>query len=134
MTSRLILLTLFLFTFNVHAQDLDTVVISGRVVDKNAAVIAGAEVQAKLFKTGQTRTTISDADGRFRLIQLEPGTYAVRVSFNGFATAQLTGIVAVSGQSIELPITLTPANIEVQPVIVAAADVPIVDTRRTVTG
>src|SRR5689334_9791898 len=134
MTSRLTFLTLFLFTFNVHAQDLDTVVISGRVVDQNAAVIPGAEVQAKLLKTGQTRTAISDADGRFRLIQLEPGTYAVRVSFNGFATAQLTGIVAVSGQSIELPITLTPANIEVQPVIVAAADVPIVDTRRTVTG
>src|ERR1043166_648335 len=123
MTSRLTLLTLFLFTFNVHAQDLDTVTISGRIVDQNAAVIPGAEVQAKLLKTGQTRTTISDAAGRYRLIQLEPGTYAVRVSFDGFATAQLKGIVAVSGKSIELPITLIPANIEVAPVIVAAADV-----------
>ena len=132
MTSRLTLLTLFLFTFNVHAQDLDTVTISGRIVDQNAAVIQGAEVRATLIKTGQTRTTASDADGRYRLIQLEPGTYAVRVSCNGFAPAQMTGIVSVSGQSLELPITLIPANVEA--VVVAAAEVPLVDTRRTVTG
>src|ERR1041385_4077186 len=102
MTSRLTLLTIFLFSVNVHAQDLDTVVISGRIADQNSAVIQGADVQAKLLKTGQTRTTITDAEGRFRLIQLEPGTYAVRVSFKGFATVQLTGVVALSGQSIEL--------------------------------
>jgi hypothetical protein len=134
MTSRLTLLTIFLFTFNIHAQDLDTVVISGRVVDQNSAVIQGAEVQAKLLKTGQTRTTTSDSEGRFRLIQLEPGTYAVRVSSNGFAPIEITGIIAVSGQSIELPVTLIPAKVEVEPVVVAAADVPVVDTRRTVTG
>src|SRR5690348_11085764 len=97
MTSRLTLLTIFLFTFNVHAQDLDTVTISGRIVDQNAAVIPGAEVRATLIKTGQTRTTITNADGRYRLIQLEPGTYALRVSCNGFATLQKTGIESVSG-------------------------------------
>ena len=134
MTSRLTLLTIFLFSVNVHAQDLDTVVISGRIADQNSAVIQGADVQARLLKTGQTRTTITDAEGRFRLIQLEPGTYAVRVSFKGFATVQLTGVVALSGQSIELPVTLIPANVEVEPVVVAAADVPVVDSRRTVTG
>ena len=66
MTSRLTLLTIFLFTFNLNAQDLDTVSISGRIVDQNAAVIPGAEVQATLIKTGQTRTTAADADGRYR--------------------------------------------------------------------
>ena len=132
MTSRLTLLTIFLFTFNVNAQDLDTVTISGRIVDQNAAVIPGAEVCATLIKTGRTRTTASDAGGRYRLIQLEPGTYALRVSGNGFAPVQMTGIVSVSGQSLELPVTLTPANIEA--VVVTAADVPLVDARRTVTG
>lgn len=134
MTSRLTLLTLFLFTFNVNAQDLDTVTISGRIVDQDAAVIAGAEVQATLITTGQTRTTFSDAGGRFRLIQLDPGTYVLRVSCAGFATLQKTGIVSVSGQSIELPITLALANIEVEPIVVTATDVPLVDTKRTVTG
>jgi hypothetical protein len=132
MTSRLTLLTIFLFTFTINAQDLDTVTIAGRIVDQNAAVIPGAEVSATLIKTGQTRKTVSDADGRYRLIQLEPGTYAVRVSCQGFAPVQLTGIVAVSGQSLQFPMTLTPANIEA--VVVAAADIPLVDTKRTVTG
>src|SRR5215510_5730910 len=118
MSSRFTLLTILLFTFHVHAQDLDTVTISGRVMDQNGAVIPGAEVQAKLVKTGQTRTTTSDAEGRYRLIQLEPGTYAVHVSFNGFAPVRMTGITTVSGRSLELPVTLTPANIEA--VVVAA--------------
>src|ERR1044071_8765926 len=120
MTSRLTLLTILLFTFNVNAQDLDTVTISGRIMDQNGAVIPGAEVRAVLVKTGQTRSTTSDAEGRYRLIQLEPGTYTVHVSFNGFAPLQITGITAVSGQSLELPITLTPANIEA--VVVTAAE------------
>jgi hypothetical protein len=132
MTSRLTLLTILLFTFNVNAQDLDTVTISGRIMDQNGAVIPGAEVQATLIRTGHARSTTSDAEGRYRLIQLEPGTYTVHVSFKGFAPLQLTGIMAVSGQSLELPVTLTPANIEA--VVVAAAEVPVVDTKRTVTG
>ena len=137
MTSRLTLLTIFLFTFNfqhVHAQDLDTVTIFGRIVDQNAAVIPGAEVQVTLVKTGQKRTTTSDAEGRYRLVQLEPGTYVVHVAFNGFAPQQITGITAVSGQTLELPVMLIPSTLEVEPVVVTAADVPVVDTKRTVTG
>ena len=134
MTSRLTLLTIFLFTFNVNAQDLDTVVIFGRIVDQNSAVIPGAEVQATLVKTGQKRTTTSDVEGRYRLVQLEPGTYVVQVSFTGFASQQITGIATVSGQSLELPVMLIPSSVEVEPVVVTTADGPVVDTKRTVTG
>ena len=93
MTSRLTLLTIFLFTFNLQltrAQDLDTVTIYGRVMDQNAAVLPGADVQVKLIKTGLTRTTPSDAEGRYRLVQLEPGIYLIRVSFPGFASQELS--------------------------------------------
>ena len=85
MTSRLTLLTIFLFTFNVNAQDLDTVMIAGRVMDQNGALVPGAEVQATLVKTQLKRKTTTDAEGRYRLIQLEPGIYVLRVLFPGFA-------------------------------------------------
>ena len=134
MTSRLTLLTIFLFTFNVNAQDLDTVTIFGRIVDQNSAVIPGAEVQATLVKTGQKRTTTSDAEGRYRLVQLEPGTYVVQVSFTGFAPQQITNITTVSGQSLELPVMLIPSSVEVQPVVITTAELPVIDTKRTVTG
>src|SRR6185437_3864428 len=102
MTSRLTLLTILLFTFNANAQDLDTVTISGRVMDQNGAVLPRAEVQARLIKTGLTRTTTSDAEGRYRLIQLEPGTYTIRVSFPGFAAQEMKGIATVSGQNLQV--------------------------------
>ncbi|HZN01118.1 MAG TPA: TonB-dependent receptor [Pyrinomonadaceae bacterium] len=137
MTSRLTLLTILLFTFNfqhVHAQDLDTVTISGRVMDQNTAVLPGAEVQAKLIKTGLTRTTTTDAEGRYRLIQLEPGTYVIRVSFPGFAAQEITDVATASGQSVQFDATLIPSSVVVEPVVIATADPPVVDTKRTVVG
>jgi hypothetical protein len=134
MTSRLTLLTIFLFTFNVNAQDLDTVTIAGRVMDQNGAVVPGAEVQATLVKTRLKRTTTTDADGRYRLIQLEPGIYVLRVSFPGFASQELTNITTVSGQSVALDATLLPADLVVEPVVISNATTPIVDTKRTITG
>src|SRR5690349_18347221 len=137
MTSRLTLLTIFLFSFSLQltqAQELDTVTISGRVMDQNGAVVPGAEVQAKLIKTDRKRTITTDSEGRYRLIQLEPGIYSLRVSFAGFATQELTNITTVSGQSLQLDATLLPSDVVVEPVVVSGAAPPIVDTKRTITG
>jgi hypothetical protein len=136
LTSRLTLLTILVFTFNLNlnAQDLDSVMISGRVMDQNGAVLPGADVQAKPIKTGLTRTTTTDAEGRYRLIQLEPGTYVIRVSFPDFASQELTDIVTVSGQSLQLDVTLIPSDLVIEPVVVATADTPVVDTKRTIVG
>ena len=137
MTSRLTLLTIFLFTFNLQnipAQDLDTVTIAGRIMDQSGAVIPGAEIQAKLSKTGLTRTTISDAQGRYRLIQLEPGTYTIRVSVTGFSSQEMTSIATTSGQSLQLDATLLPSDVVVEPIVITEADAPIIDTKRTGVG
>ena len=134
MTSRLTLLTIFLFTFNVNAQDLDTVTITGRITDQNAAVLPGADVQAKLIKTGLTRTTTSDAEGRYRLIQLEPGTYTIRISSPGFAAQETMNIATVSAQTIHVDAILIPADILADPVVITTVETPVVDTKRTIVG
>jgi hypothetical protein len=137
MTSRLTLLTLFLFLFNfqtAHAQDLDTVSISGRVTDQNGALIPGAEVEATLSKTRLTRKTMTDAQGRYRLIQLEPGTYLIRVSAFGFATQQIENIATISGQSLQFDTTLIPSAVVADPVVVTSGETPVGDTKRTVVG
>ena len=135
MTSRLTLLTILLFTFQLaQAQDLDTVTIYGRVVDQNSAVLPGAEVQVKLIKTGFTRTTTSDAEGRYRLVQLDPGIYLLRISFPGFASQEITNVGTVSGQSLQFDATLIPSDVVVEPVVVTAGDTPVVDTKRTIVG
>src|SRR6185503_7584413 len=128
MTSRLTLL-LFLFLFqSVQAQDLDTVTLYGKVVDQNGAVVPGAKVQAR------TRTVSTDDNGLYRLIQLEPGSYSIRVSCPGFATQEFTHIGTTSGQSLHLDVTLLPASLVVEPVVVTTTETPVVDTKRTVVG
>src|ERR1044071_4429151 len=137
MTSRLTLLTIFLFTFNfqtIRAQDLDTVTIAGRIMDQNGAMIPGAEIQARLIKTGPTRTTTSDNEGRYRLIQLEPGTYTIRVSVAGFAAQEMKDVATISGQNLQHDATLIPSDVIVEPVVITDADAPIIDTKRTVVG
>ncbi|HEV2835571.1 MAG TPA: TonB-dependent receptor, partial [Pyrinomonadaceae bacterium] len=72
--------------------------------------------------------------GRYRLIQLEPGNYVIRVSVHGFAPQETTGITTVSGQSLQLDTTLLPADLVVEPVVITDADAPVIDTKRTVVG
>ncbi len=116
------------------AQDLDTVTITGRVMDQNSAVIPGASVSATLTKTGLARTTTSDGEGHYRLIQLEPGTYTLTVSFTGFATQEKKDLTVVAGQNVRMDITLLPQGVVAEPVVITATDAPPVDTTRTVVG
>src|SRR5688572_988517 len=87
-----LLLFLLITTLNLtrpesaQAQDLDNVTFSGRITDQNGAIIPGAIVSATLIKTATERTAVTDADGRYRLIQLEPGVYTLKASFTNFAT------------------------------------------------
>src|SRR5688572_13114235 len=116
------------------AQDLDNVTISGRVIDQNAAVVPGATVEAVLVKTGFARTIVTDSDGRYLIIELEPGNYALRVSAKGFAQQEQTELILISGQNLQLEVTLLPQGVTVDPVTVVATETPAVDTSRTVVG
>lgn len=73
----LIFLILQLVPQTVPGQDLDNVTISGRVVDQNTAVVPGATVEAILVRTGFARPVVTDSDGRYLIIELEPGVYKI---------------------------------------------------------
>ena len=121
-------------TSRLAGQDLDTVTITGRVTDQNGAIISGATVEAALAKTRITRTTTANDEGRYRLIQLEPGTYTLRFSASGFATQEKTDLTVVAGQNVQFEIVLVPQGVTADAVVVSAADAAAVDTTRTVTG
>ncbi|MCA1604535.1 MAG: carboxypeptidase regulatory-like domain-containing protein, partial [Acidobacteria bacterium] len=121
-------------TTTASAQDLDNVTITGRVLDPNGALMPGATIEAILVKTGATRTTVTDDEGRYRIIQLEPGLYNLRASFTGFATLEKTELEFMAGKNVQLDFALVPQGVTVDPVIVTTADTPAVDTTRTVVG
>lgn len=122
-----------LLTLSVSAQDLDSFTITGRITDQNGAIIPGAGIEAVLLKTGAKRTTTADDVGRYRIIQLEPGVYTLKVSAPGFATQERPEVTAVSGQNVQLDLILVPQGV-IDTVVVAAADTPPIDTTRTVVG
>src|SRR5215813_9658664 len=137
LSSRVTLLTLLstLFTFQVAlAQDLDTVNISGQIQDQNGAAIPGVLVEITLQTTGAKRNSTTDEAGRYRLIQLEPGRYVVRVNAAGFASQELTNVLTVAGQNLQLNIVLPPATVDAQTVVVVANDSASIDPRRVVVG
>ena len=119
---------------NASAQDLDDVTISGIVSDQNGAVIPGATVTATLTATKSARTVVTDAEGRYRIIELQPGAYALRVACAGFADAERTGVETVAGDGARLDFTLKPAGVAAEQTVSDSASAPLVDTTRTVVG
>jgi hypothetical protein len=117
-----------------RAQDLDNVTITGRVLDQNSAIIPGATIEAILISTGATRTTVTDDQGRYRIIQLEPGIYTLRASAAGFAIQEKKELTFIAGKNVQLDLTLLPEGVKVDPVTVTADDTPAIDTTRTVVG
>lgn len=118
----------------VSAQDLDNVTITGRVTDQNGAVIAGATFSAILVKTGVARSTLTDSEGRYRIIKLEPGVLLLRTSADGFATDEKQDITTIAGQTLQFEVTLYPSGVIAEQVVIAANDPPPIDTTRTVVG
>lgn len=117
-----------------QAQDLDDVTITGQVLDENGAIIPGATVTALLQSTNEERTVQADDEGRYRIIELDPGTYTVRAASAGFATEEKRDLVTIAGQNVRLNFTMKPASVTAEQVVVSEADAPVVDTTRTVVG
>ncbi|MCA1641777.1 MAG: TonB-dependent receptor [Acidobacteria bacterium] len=116
------------------AQDLDEITLGGRVTDADGAVVVGAKIVATLTATGASRAVSTDAEGRYRLVELAPGTYSVRASCEGFAVEERTGLAAVAGRGVRLDFTLRPAGVAAEQTVAAETSAPAVDTSRTVTG
>ena len=139
LSRRLILLSLFAALVGFQApstvaQDLDNVTISGKVTDQNGVVIPGATITATLVATKVDRTVVTDGDGNYKLIQLQPGGYNIKASFAGFAAEEKTHLTTIAAQNIQLDFILKPAGVTAEAVVVSAADAAKVDTTRTVVG
>jgi hypothetical protein len=60
--------------------------LNGCVTDSSGAVIVGAEISVKQIVTGVGRRLTTQADGRFRVENLQPGEYEVEANSHGFMT------------------------------------------------
>src|SRR6185503_15724855 len=114
--------------------------IEGTIKDPAGAVVPNVTVtitNAKATVSGTTttgvgagfkRTSTSNDEGFFRVLQVPPGTYdVVTTPSSGFGEARYENVTVVIGQSAQLAITLT-AGKSVSTVDVVASDTLTVDT------
>ena len=88
------------------AQSTTEGAIGGLVVDPSAAIVPGATVTARNVATNSTGEAVTDANGRFQVIRLAPGTYAVEVSLTGFAPYRRDNIIVEVGRTTNLDVRL----------------------------
>ncbi|MFN0139628.1 MAG: carboxypeptidase regulatory-like domain-containing protein [Pyrinomonadaceae bacterium] len=82
------------------SNDSDSDSISGKVVDPNGAVVAGARVTITNAVTGRAYSTTTDSDGDFEQDGLARGQYNVRVDSSGFKSMIVTG--ANTGRELQV--------------------------------
>jgi hypothetical protein len=100
------------------AQSGTSSALTGSVADASGAAVPNADVTATEINTKAARGGRTGADGRFLFSQINPGTYLVRVTANGFASQRSEAALAV-GRTVMLNFTLQLAS-SVQSVQVTA--------------
>jgi hypothetical protein len=84
--------------------------ISGTVVDRTGAVVAGARVKLSREEQPLSQDVVSDGDGQFSFAGIAPGPFQVTITSAGFATQTSTGTLHSGENCIVPPIALVVAS------------------------
>jgi len=120
-----------LIPFHASAQDIS--VISGTVMDKSGAAVAGATVVVTNASGNLTRTTQTNENGAYVVPALPSGSYDVTVTAKGFQKFQAKGVVLDVAQKSRVDVTLTVGAVT-EEVIVTGESVAQVDTQSAEIG
>jgi hypothetical protein len=80
---------------------------TGTVNDPSGAVIPNATVIVRNAGTNQEETTTTGAEGRFRVTNLQPGIYSVKINATGFTEYHQEQIVVEVGRTAIIDANLT---------------------------
>lgn len=104
-------------------------IIEGAVTDESGAVLPGATVTLKNTETGFERTSVTNAEGRYRFPALQPGDYTVRIDLSGFASQELRHVVITIGLNVQHDFRLKIQTLS--ETVTVTADVPVVDVTKS---
>ncbi len=122
----------FVFTFVIAmsgiamAQSTTTGAIGGSVTNPNHELVAGAAVTARNSETNKEDTATSDDQGRFRIVNLQPGLYTVTVNATGFGLFTQENLVVEVGRVTEVnaAVAIGPVSGSVE----VTSEAPVINT------
>ncbi len=101
----------------------------GTVSDEQKQPLPGVTVT--LSGVGAPQVQQSDGQGKFRFLNLYPGSYALRADLEGFSTVERPGLTIKVGGKANIEITLSGA---VKDVITVTGEAPLLDERKVTQG
>ena len=127
LATRRTLFLLFLFGSAIICSAQSTLAsLAGSVHDSSGALVRNAQITSVRAEDQSKRSTLTDAQGAFTLVNLEPGTYSVQATSPTFTPLQQTGIALTARQNLRIDLILTAGA--AAEVTVNATDAGAIDT------
>ncbi len=128
---RMSLLTMLLMVATIAQAQVTTSSMSGRVTDREGAVI-GATVVATHEPSGTTYGTVTNTDGRYNINGMRVGgPYKVEVSYIGYGKSTMNGVTLRLGENYVLNVAMKEETTTLDEVVISARKNPILNSDRT---
>src|SRR5436190_9980120 len=98
--------------------------VGGIVTDDSGAALPGVTVTITNTANGRAQSVVSGSDGRYRVVQLQPGPYLVSAELQGFSTSR-RNVTLVVGSDAELNISLGVAAVNEN--VTVTGEAPLVE-------
>jgi len=100
--------------------------IAGRVVDAKGAPLVGVSIAIPALRVGAE----TDADGRYSILNVAPGTWDVRANLLGYAAVTTTGVTVSADLTSRLDLVMKDSAVQLKEVVVHSLR-PVIDVGRT---
>ncbi|MDT7779274.1 MAG: hypothetical protein QOC99_1786, partial [Acidobacteriota bacterium] len=111
---------------NAAAQSTTQGAVGGTVKDPQGAVVANASITVKNEETNKETSATTDSEGRFRVVQLDPGNYSVTINATGFSAFTQQKVVVEVGRVTSIDAALTVGG--AQETVQVTSEAPAINT------
>jgi len=122
---RTLVCSLFCALLVVSAAMAQTILgsVAGTVTDATGAVMVGSSVTLIHDKTGDSRKSTTNDEGRFVFAAIQPGTYTIKVESQGFQTLEQKGVIVTANENLAMGrLSMVPGQVTETVTVTTGAD------------
>ncbi len=134
MRNILILFFLFLCSTVLIAAQEPFGSVEGTVLDSQGAVVQNSTVTVRSLATNVTKTAVTNENGQYRILQLQPGFYEVRASGTNFKQSIRESVQVQVGQTAAVDFSLEVGGVSETVVVTSTSEAQIERSDNTVSG